>query len=196
MSFSILGTELVGLASCETAEPYKTLPKATKQVVFRIIFFYVISLLVVGFIVPYTNPDLLGGATAVDTSAFVIASNMGGISGFADFMNFIILISTLSVGNSSVFGASRTLLALVETKQVPQFFGYTDKAGRPLVALVLSLSFGLIAYVNESKGDAATCFNWILAISGLSSLFTWFSINLAHIRFRLVTVTRFVMIIS
>jgi amino acid transporter len=30
----------------------------------------------------------------------------------------------------------------------------------------------------------AICFNWLLALSGLSSLFTWASICYAHIRFR------------
>lgn len=189
------------------------MPKATKQVVWRIVFFYVISLLCVGFIVPYTNPDLLGGASAVDTSPFVITADLAGIHGFGNFMNFIIFISTLSVGNSSVFGASRTLLAIVEMKQVirqdyrmkscrvlalkglflsfivwsvqgPEWLGYVDRAGRPLVSLVMSLLFGLIAYVNTDPVQSAKCFLWLLAISGLSALFTWLSICVAHIRFR------------
>ena len=182
-AFSYSGTELVGLAANVTKKPYETLPPAINNVVFRIIIFYVLSLLVVGFIVPYTNPDLLGGESEVDTSPFVIVANLGGLSGFGDFMNFVILISTLSVANSSVFGASETMLALVKSKQVPEIFGYMYN-GRPIVAIVASLLFGLIAYVSVNDGSAATCFNWILAISGLSSLFTWLSICIAHIRFR------------
>jgi len=182
-AFSFGGTELVGLAACETKEPFKTMPAATKQVVLRILLFYVVSLFVVGLIVPYTNPDLLGGESEVDTSPFVIAANLGGLSGFAGFMNAVILVSTLSVGNSSVFGASRTVLALVETKQLPAIFGYTYQ-GRPLVALGVSLIFGLVSYVSVDSERASTCFTWILAISGLSALFTWMSINIAHIRFR------------
>jgi amino acid transporter len=98
-AFAFGGTELVGLAAAETADPRKVLPDATKQVVWRIIIFYFVSLLVVGFLVPYDSPNLLGHG--LNTSAFVIALKNSGIDGLDSFMNFIILISTLSVGNSS-----------------------------------------------------------------------------------------------
>lgn len=116
-SFAYAGTELVGLAVAETDKPHIVMPMATKQVVWRLLIFYVVSLLVVGFIVPYTDPNLLGGGGA-NTSPFVIAADMAGISGMADFMNAIILISTLSVGNAAVYGGSRAILALVEAGQV------------------------------------------------------------------------------
>jgi yeast amino acid transporter len=183
-AFAYSGTELVGLAAAECHRPHKVMPMASKQVVWRIVFFYLISLLCVGFIVPYTNPNLLGGGSDVNTSAFVVAADMAGIKGFADFMNFIILISTLSVGNSSVYGASRTVLAVVEHGQAPKWLGYKDRQGRPIVAMVITLLFGLIAYVDTNTQQSVKCFNWLLAISGLAVLFTWGSILLAHIRFR------------
>lgn len=62
--------------------------------------------------------------------------------------------------------------------------GYVDKGGRPLVALAMTLPFGLIAFVSHNAETAATCFTWLLAISGLAALFTWGSILVAHIRFR------------
>eukprot|EP00596_Hydrurales_sp_CCMP1899_P010120 CAMPEP_0119048104 /NCGR_PEP_ID=MMETSP1177-20130426/56924_1 /TAXON_ID=2985 /ORGANISM="Ochromonas sp, Strain CCMP1899" /LENGTH=568 /DNA_ID=CAMNT_0007023533 /DNA_START=152 /DNA_END=1855 /DNA_ORIENTATION=- len=181
-SFAFAGTELVGLAAAETADIRKVLPDATKQVVWRIILFYFVSLLIVGFLVPYNNPDLLGGG--VNTSPFVIAITQAGIKGLPDFMNFIILISTLSVGNSAVYGSSRVLLALVDYGQAPKIFGYVDRAGRPLVAVILSLLLGAIAYVGDDPIALELTFNWLLALSGLSSLFTWGSICYCHIRFR------------
>jgi amino acid transporter len=99
-------------------------------------------------------------------------------------MNFIILISTLSVGNSAVYGASRVLLALVDYGQAPKILGYVDRAGRPMVAVCLCLVLGLIAFVGSNPVETAITFNWLLAISGLSSLFTWGSILFCHIRFR------------
>jgi yeast amino acid transporter len=39
-AFAFGGTELVGLAAAEAAEPHKSLPTATKQVFWRIAFFY------------------------------------------------------------------------------------------------------------------------------------------------------------
>ena len=51
-SFAFGGTELTGLAAAEAANPLKSIPLATKQVFWRITFFYVVNLLMVGLIVP------------------------------------------------------------------------------------------------------------------------------------------------
>lgn len=58
-----------------------------------------------------------------------------------------------------------------------------DKSGRPLWALVLVLLFGPLAYINLTESGPVV-FNWLLALSGLSTLFTWGTICLCHIRFR------------
>ena len=41
--------------------------------------------------------------------------------------NAVILISVLSVGNSSTYGSSRTIAALASINQAPKIFGYTDR---------------------------------------------------------------------
>lgn len=84
---------------------------------------------------------------------------------------------------SCVYAGSRVLTALAETGYAPKAFAYVDKSGRPLFSVIAVLLFGPIAYVNVvAAGD--TVFNWLLALSGLSTLFTWGSICLCHIRFR------------
>jgi len=182
-AFAFGGTELVGLAAAETKSPRAVLPSASKQVVWRIVFFYIVSLTVVGLLVPYTDPQLTGSGGSVFTSPFVIATKGAGMT-FADFMNFIILISALSVGNSATYGSSRTLVALVEYGQVWSVFGYIDRSGRPVVAIVFALLLGLIAFVGVNNGASKLVFNWLLAVSGLSFIFTWLSICFVHIRFR------------
>lgn len=79
-AYAFSGTELVGLAAAETENPRKTLPRATKQVFWRVTFFYIVSLLLVGFLVPYNDPDLLNGSGTA-TSPFVIAIKNAGIKG-------------------------------------------------------------------------------------------------------------------
>jgi hypothetical protein len=74
-------------------------------------------------------------------------------------------------------------MSLAETGYAPPIFAYVDKAGRPLWALVAMLLFGLLAYINLSARGPLV-FNWLLALGGLSTLFTWGTICLAHIRFR------------
>lgn len=184
-AFAFAGTELVGLAAAETANPRKSLPTAIKQVFWRISLFYVVSLTLTGLLVPYTEPRLLGAKSIVDAAAspFVIAIESAGISVLPSVMNSVILIAVMSVGNSAVFGSSRTLAALAEQGQAPKILAYVDRRGRPLVAILVASSLGFLAYLTDIN-EQTDVLNWLLAVSGLSSIFTWGSICLAHIRFR------------
>ncbi|KAK8049111.1 amino acid permease [Apiospora phragmitis] len=187
-AFAFAGTELVGLAAAETMNPRKSLPTAIKQVFWRISLFYIVALTLVGLLVPYTDHRLLQGEGSSDrmtaaASPFVIAIENAGIEVLPSVMNVVILIAVLSVGNSSVFGSSRTLAALADQKQAPRALAYVDRQGRPLVAIIVASSMGLLAFLAD-LGAQSTVLDWLLAISGLSSLFTWASICLAHIRFR------------
>ncbi|KAF4552378.1 Amino acid permease-like protein 30 [Elsinoe fawcettii] len=184
-AFAFAGTELVGLAAAETANPRKSLPTAVKQVFWRIALFYVISLTIVGLLVPYNEPRLLTGSSSVDATAspFVIAIQNAGISGLPSVMNVVIMIAVLSVGNSSVYGSSRTLAALAEQGQAPRFLAYIDRRGRPIVAIGIASAIGFLSFIGASS-KSGVAFTWMLALSGLSSIFTWGSICLAHIRFR------------
>ncbi|GAA5836294.1 hypothetical protein JCM3766R1_003482 [Sporobolomyces carnicolor] len=182
-AFSFAGTELVGLAATETPNPRKSLPSAVKGTFWRITVIYISSLLIIGLNVPWNNETLLGGGSGAGTSPFVIMASLAGLSGLDSFLNIVICISVLSIGLSCVYAGSRVLTALAETGYAPKVFTYIDKSGRPLWSVIAVLLFGPIAYVNVvSAGD--TVFNWLLALSGLSTLFTWASICMCHIRFR------------
>lgn len=95
----------------------------------------------------------------------------------------MILISVMSVANSCTFASTRTFQALAQNGMGPKAFAYVDKQGRPLVVTVLQLLFGCLAFVNLAP-SGGTIFNWLLALSGLSSFFIYGSIAVAHIRFR------------
>ncbi|KAJ5952478.1 general amino acid permease Gap1-Penicillium chrysogenum [Penicillium vulpinum] len=184
-AFAFAGTELVGLAAAETTNPRKSLPTAVKQVFWRIALFYVVSLTVVGMLVRYDDPKLLSGSSSADAKAspFVIAIENAGIKALPSIMNVVIMIAVLSVGNSSVYGSSRTLAALAEQGQAPKFLAYIDRKGRPLPAIILASVLGLLSYLAASNKQT-DAFNWMMAISGLSSIFTWGSVCGAHILFR------------
>lgn len=182
-AFSFAGSELVGLTAAEAQNPRKDVPGAAKQVFWRITMFYVLCLLLIGMLVPYNDSRLIG-ASSVDAAAspFVIAIKNQGISGLPSLVNVVILIAVISVGNSAIYACSRTLSALAEQGFLPRCFSFIDRMGRPMVGIAVTSAFGLIAFVAESdkEGDV---FNWLLALSGLSSLFTWAGICLCHIRF-------------
>ncbi|KAK0734132.1 amino acid permease-domain-containing protein [Lasiosphaeria miniovina] len=184
-AFAFAGTELVGLAAAETVNPRKSLPTAIKQVFWRITLFYIVALTLVGLLVPYNHPKLLGAKNMADASAspFVIAIESAGIDVLPGVMNSVILVAVISVGNSAVFGSSRTLAALADQRQAPRILGYVDRRGRPLVAIVVASLVGLLGYLGDLD-QQSDVLNWLLAVSGLSSIFTWGSICMAHIRFR------------
>lgn len=183
-AFSFSGTELVGLAAAETHNPSKALPTAIKQVFWRIALFYIVSITIVGLLVPYTDERLIG-RNNVDSKAspFIIAIQSAGIQGLDSVMNAVVMIAVLSVANSSMYGATRTLQALGEQGQAPRIVAYVDRKGRPMVAIIICSAIGLLSYlyVSSVQGQA---FTWLLALSGLSSIFTWCSICYAHIQFR------------
>lgn len=183
-AFAFAGTELVGLAAAETANPRKSLPTAVKQVFWRIALFYIVSLTLVGLLVPYNDPRLIGSsASDAKASPFVIAIQNAGITGLDSVMNVVIMIAVLSVGNSAIYGSSRTLAALAEQGQGPPIFAYIDQKGRPLVAIIFASALGFLAFLAASDKEEQA-FLWMQALSGLSSIFTWGSICLCHIRFR------------
>lgn len=183
-AFAYAGVELVGLAAAETENPRKSLPRAIKQVFWRILMFYLVSLTLICFLVPYNSSRLLG-ASSVDVTAspFVIAIEQGGIKGLPHVMNAVILVSVISVASTSVYASSRTLTSLAEQGLAPEFCGYIDREGRPLVAITISNIFALLAFIAAS-GKESDVFDWLMSVSALSSIALWISINWAHIRFR------------
>ncbi|KAF5367285.1 hypothetical protein D9615_010458 [Tricholomella constricta] len=181
-AFSFAGTELVGLAASETPNPRETMPAAVKGTFWRITIIYISSLTLIGLMIPYNEPRLLGGGGAA-ASPFVIALDMAKIPGLNHFINVTICISVLSIGMACVYAGSRTLTALAETGYAPKIFCYVDKSSRPLYSVLAILAWAPLAYVNVvAAGDVV--FKWLLALSGLSTIFTWMTICLCHIRFR------------
>lgn len=66
----------------------------------------------------------------------------------------------------------------------PKFLAKIDKKGRPINVVILQLLFGCLAFINLAP-DGGTIFNWLLALSGLSILFIYMGVGIAHIRFRM-----------
>ncbi|OVF09955.1 putative amino-acid permease [Clavispora lusitaniae] len=182
-TYSLAGTELVSMTAAESrANPRIALPHAIKMVFYRILVFYMITLTLITFLVASDNSKLVGGSNAL-ASPFVIAIQAGGIKALPSIFNVIVLVALLSIGNSAVYGFSRTILSLAEQGLAPKIFLYVDRCGRPLVGVAVSAIVGLLAFVSASPKQAEV-FNWLVALSALSTLFTWASCTIAHIRFR------------
>ena len=184
-SFAFGGTELTGLAAAEAADPVREIPKATKQVFWRITFFYVVNLFILGLILPASSDELLNSSGAnTKASPFVLAIKLAGVKGLPSVFNAVITVAVISVANSATYASTRTIQAMAAQGMAPKFLAYVDKKGRPIPTIILQLVFALIAFVNEAPSTGSQIFNWLLALSGIANFFVYGSICIAHIRFR------------
>lgn len=94
-AFSFAGTELVGLAASETPNPRKTMPSAIKNTFWRITIIYILSLLLIGLLLPYTDEFLLFGGGTAAASPFVRILDLAGIPGLNHLINVTICVSLL-----------------------------------------------------------------------------------------------------
>ncbi|KAI7582095.1 AAT family amino acid transporter, partial [Hortaea werneckii] len=163
-AFAYTGTELTGLAAAEAANPAKEIPRASKQVVWRILVFYVVNLVLVGLDVPSRAAILTGDGPESRFSPFVIAIRLAGIKALPSIFNAVILLAVMSVANSCMFGSTRTVQALAANGMAPKILAYVDRKGRPTAVIILQLLFGLLAYINLAD-NGGTIFDWLLALS-------------------------------
>ncbi|KAI9316205.1 amino acid permease/ SLC12A domain-containing protein, partial [Dichotomocladium elegans] len=181
--FSFQGTEVVGVAAGEAQNPTKTVPRAIRNTFWRIIFFYITTIFLLGMCLPSTNPDLLNSGDNAATASFTLVFQLAGIEAGAHVINTIILTSVLSAANSAVYTCSRTLLGLSHDGNAPKFLGRTNRYGAPYCAVLVSCCVGF-ACVFASIYSASVAFNWFLNITAVSGFISWWGITFVHLRFR------------
>ncbi|KAI8139578.1 amino acid permease/ SLC12A domain-containing protein [Fennellomyces sp. T-0311] len=181
--FSFQGTEVVGVTAGEAKNPTKTLPRAIRNTFFRIVFFYICTIFLIGLCIPADEPRLSTSDDDATTASFTLIFELAGINGGAHFVNTIILLSVLSAANSSLYTTSRTLLGLARDGNAPQFLGRVNRFGAPFWAVVTSSIIGF-ACVFVSIYSATAAFEWFLSITAVSGFISWWGIAFVHIRFR------------
>ena len=174
--FSFQGAELVGLTAGESENPERDVPKAVNTIFWRIVLFYLGTILVIGAII---EPSQL----TVTTSAFTLVFERVGLAGAASIMNAVILTSVLSAGNSGMYASSRMLYAMAHDGMAPKIFGKTNKRGVPVNAIILTTIVASISFLTGSFGDGKV-YTWLVAASGLSGFIAWLGIAMCHFRFR------------
>ena len=179
--FSFQGSESVGIMAGESATPEKSIPKAIKQVFWRILLFYILTILVIGLIIPYTSPALMGGSD-ITTSPFTLVFERAGLAFVASIMNAIILTSILSSGSSVLFAASRMLFSMGHDGAAGKIFQRTNRFGIPFVALIICFVATFAVYSLSFVSPNA--YLWLVTASGLTGFIAWAGIAISHYRFR------------
>ncbi|EIW70085.1 hypothetical protein TREMEDRAFT_68470 [Tremella mesenterica DSM 1558] len=182
-AFSFLGTEIIATTVGEAANARSSVKKAIKRVYMRLLFFYVIGILIMSNIVSPNDPDLLNGSGTATASPWVIAIQQAGIKTLPSIANACFLLSAWSAGNADVYASSRTLYGMAKLGFMPKLFARCTKKGLPWVSVITTCCLGVLAYMNTGGEGAVTAFNWLYSISSITGIITWWTILLSYIRF-------------
>lgn len=176
VSFAFSGTELIGIAAGEAADPQTSVPKAIRTTIVRLALFFVGTIFVLATLLPREQAGLV-------ESPFVLVFELIGIPYSADIMNFVILTALLSAANSGLYAASRMLWTLSDQGHMPKCYARLSRRGTPVNAIILSMA-GAVASLLSSVLAPDTVYLALVSISGLAVVVVWMSIAASQIAFR------------
>lgn len=173
--FAFGGLELVGISAAETSNPEKTIPKATNQIVYRILIFYVGAIFILLCLYPW-NQVAQGG------SPFVMIFKSLDSNLVAHILNFVVLTAAISVFNSAVYCNSRMLLGLAEQGNAPAFLKKINHRGIPTAAILVSaVCTALCVLLNYIFPKDAFGILMMLVVAAL--VINWLMISITHLKF-------------
>lgn len=174
--------EVVAVSAAETESPRRNIAKAVRRVFYRILFFYVVGIIITGMLVSYDDPDLLSDTSNAAASPYVIAIKRAGISGLPSVINAAIFSSAFSATNSYLYCSSRILYGLSIRGQAPKIFAKCTQNGVPLIAVLFCAMFSLLSFMNVSNSGGEV-FNWFVNLTTVGGFFSWCAINVTYYRF-------------
>jgi AAT family amino acid transporter len=175
------GTESIAITAGETKNPTKNLPRVVKNVFWRILLFYVLSVLLIGLNVPYNYPGL--STKTSSTSPFTIVFQMAGAKAAGSFINAVILTSVISAGNHALFAGTRLLYSLSVDSHAPKFFGKLNRNKVPWIAVLATSAISGLCFGASFIG-AGQLWGWLQNLVGVSNQLAWLAIGVTSIRFR------------
>lgn len=174
--FSYFGAEIAAIAAGESENPEKSIVIAIKSVVWRVLLFYIGSITILAFLLPWNSTELL-------KSPYVTILDMVGIKAGAQIMNIVVLTSVLSCLNSALYSNSRMLFALANRGDAPRSLLKLNKHGVPVRAVFAST---IVAYIcaifNFVSPDKL--FLFLVNASGAIALLVYLAIAVSQLRLR------------
>ncbi len=179
---SYQGIELLGITAGEAANPKEAIVSSVKDIIWRILIFYVGAIFVIVTIYPWNQLANVG-------SPFVETFEKVGITGAAGIINFVVLTAAMSGANSGIYSASRMLFKLSIDHEAPQFFSRLSKRVVPNVAILaisvgILLGFVLNVILSLANKSAENLFVIVYSSSVLPGMVPWIVILISELKFR------------
>ncbi|WFB09571.1 amino acid permease [Streptomyces sp. LX-29] len=174
--FAFGGLEVVTIAAAESEDPARAVGRAVRSAVWRILFFYIGSILVIVTVLPWT-------AMTPGTSPYVAVLDHIGVPAAGQIMNVVVFVALLSALNANLYGSSRMVFSLAERGEAPRSLLAISRGGVPRRAVLASVAFGFASVLLNLKWPDSI-FQYLLNAVGAVLLFVWGLIAVSQLRLR------------
>ncbi len=172
--FAYASIELIGTTAGETEDPRKVIPGAIRTVVFRLLVFYVGSVLLLTLLLPYT-------AYKAGESPFVTFFGSIGIEGADIIMNLVVLTAVLSSLNAGLYSTGRILHSMAVSGSAPVALAKMNKAGVPYGGIAVTAVVTVIGVILNAVVPSAA-FEIALNVAALGIICAWGAIVLCQLK--------------
>ncbi|MFE7952544.1 amino acid permease [Streptomyces sp. NPDC057426] len=183
--FAFGGLEVVTIAAAESEDPARNVARAVRSAVWRILFFYVGSMLVIVTLLPWTS-------MRPGQSPYVAVLVAIGVPSAGQIMSIVVFVALLSALNANLYGASRMVFSLAERGEAPKWLLKVSGVGVPpdevrgrvpRRAVLASVAFGFVSVLLNLKWPDSV-FLYMLNAVGAVLLFVWGLIAVSQLRLR------------
>ncbi|KAF5985441.1 putative carnitine transporter [Fusarium bulbicola] len=186
--FTIVGPEYISMVSAEAQRPSIYIKNAFKTVYYRLCIFFIFGALAVGISCAHDDPKLMeiyfgsAGTGNAASSPYVIAMQNLSISGLPHVVNFLILTSIFSAGNTYTYAATRALHSLALAGRAPRFLTYCNRRGIPVWRFGITMLFPFLSFLQCANGSAEVL-NWLVSIVTGGALINFLVISITFINY-------------
>jgi amino acid transporter, AAT family len=177
---SYMGVEIIAVTAGEAERPEVTIPRAMRNIVWRLILFYVLAITIMVTMVPWNQS---AGSSTLSGSPFVTAFAAAHIPFAAAIMNFVVLTAALSSVNTNLYLSTRMLFSLGREGYAPLWMGRVSSNGVPHLALIASTA-GIIAAILLAVFAPTNAFLMLYGTAVAGMLFVWLVVLNTHLLFR------------
>ncbi len=178
--FSFIGTEIVAVTAGEAQDPERSVPRAMRSMLLRLVIFYVGAIAILVGVIPWTQ---IQPGASITVSPFVRVFDVMHVPAAAHIVNFVVLTAALSGMNCALYLATRMVFSLARAGYAPASLGRVSASGTPIRALMVSAAgLGVATAVAIAFPDSA--YVYMLGISLFGALFVWLMIFVTHLGFR------------
>ena len=178
--FGFIGTEIVAVTAGEARDPERSVPRAMRTMLLRLVIFYIGAITVLVGVIPWRQ---IQPGQSITVSPFVRVFDVMHVPVAAQIVNFVVLTAALSGMNCCLYLSTRMIFSLARGGYAPAFMGRVSRHGAPIPALLMS-ALGLAVAAVMAFLFPASAYVYMFGIALFGGLFVWLMIFVTHLYFR------------